>query len=274
MEAVDIGRTLVAADEPVTLEPLVVHLVGQVVGTQLDLGGDIVVEAHDHLEVIVDLEVDDVADVGKDGLQLGAGHHPENLVEKVNAPVIEHTAALFDVNVPVVHIAVIAVDAGLDGIDVAERTGVKDSLCGAEVGVKTALVMHRELDAGLLTGGGHLVELFEAHGDGLLTDDVFSGLGGLDDEIVVRGVVADDQHDVDVGIVDQLVVVFVALQARRYILELFGVDIRESDQRDPREIEKHLFMLMSHKSVSDDTDSDIFHSYFLHCKKWLYWFIK
>ena len=89
-------------------------LICQVVGPEFHLRGDIVVETHQDLEVVVHLEVDDVADIRVEALDLRSRHHPEDLVQQVYAPVIEHAAALGDIDMPVMHVSVEAVQAALD----------------------------------------------------------------------------------------------------------------------------------------------------------------
>ena len=103
------------------LEPLVMHLVSQEVSAQLQSSCNTVVKAHHDLEVVINLRVDNVTDVGKYGFKLCAGEHPAELIQEMYAPVIEHSAALADEDMPVVHIAVKAIEHALDTVNIAQR---------------------------------------------------------------------------------------------------------------------------------------------------------
>ena len=237
------------------------HLVAQEVGAQLQSSCHAVVKAHHDLEVVVDFLVDDVSDIGIYGFKLSAGEHPAELVQKMYAPVIEHSAAFTYEDVPVVHVAVKAVEHALDAIDIAQCAGIIDSLRCAEVGVETALMVNGELNAVGLDSCFHLIELLEAHSDGLLADDVFLRIRSLDDQFLVESVVCGDQDYIDFGIRHQLFVAGISLESFCYVLELLGIDVREADQFDSGEVQKHFLVLMTHESMSDDRNSDVFHVY-------------
>ena len=112
------------------------------------------------MEIVVDFLVDDVAEICVN-LRHFLRNHPEHLVDQVDAPVIEHAAALVHKDMPVMHIAVEAVQLGLHDVEIAEFSGIVHIFRGAEIHVETSLLMDGEGHAGLFAGCFHLVKIFQ-----------------------------------------------------------------------------------------------------------------
>ena len=201
------------------------HRIGQEICSQFQCCGYAVIEAHHDLEVIVNFLVDDVADVGKYGSELRSGEHPAELIQKVHTPVVQHSAAFTDEDMPVVHVSVKAVEHALYAVDVAQSAGIIDRLCSAEIRIETALMMDRELYTVLLDGRFHLIEFCQTHGDGFLTDDVLLRIGCLDHKVFVELVVRSDQHYIHFRIRHEFLIAGVSLETFCHIFKLFGINV-------------------------------------------------
>ena len=263
IESVKISRSFVSAHDPVALKPFFTDLVGQEIGAELDLAGHTVVKTKKDLEVVVHLKVDDVAKICKYRCDFCAFHHKQHLVDKMNAPVEQHAAAFADIHMPVMHISVEAVETALYRVHIADAACIVDGLHGAEVFVKSSLMVNGKFDAALFADLSHIIEFFDGHGDRLLADDVFSGFCGLDHQIVMLIVVHDDQHDIDVLIGQKRLVGSVTFDAGLDILELFGIFVGDTDDLILLHAAQHGLVLMAHKSMTDDSYADFFHVLFL-----------
>ena len=49
------------------------------------------------------------------------------------------------------------------------------------------------------------------------------------------------------------------LKTFRHVLKLCRINVRKTDQLDSRKIQEHFLMLMTHESMSDNRNSDVFH---------------
>ena len=160
---------------------------------------------------------------------------------------------------PVVHIAIEAVQTALDRVNLAQTALIEYRLHGAEIGVQSALVVNGELHAAFLGDCDHAVQLLGGHGNRLFTDDILTGLGCLYHQIIMLVVVGCDQHNVNFRVVHQLVVGRIALDALLHVFQLLGINVRDTNHADSVHLGQHFFMLVAHKAVAYDTDSDIIH---------------
>lgn len=58
----------------------------------------------------------------------------------------------------------------------------------------------------------------------------------------------------------QRFITLIPLKSFHHVLQLSGINIREAYQPDPRKIQKHLLMLMSHEAMANDCYAYIFHT--------------
>ena len=85
--------------------------------------------------------------------------HPKLLVYHVNAPVVEHTAALFNGFSPVSGDTVVTVNAGLYTDDLADRIFIAKLLHKNEIIVISAVLMNGELSVVSLRRGDHILKV-------------------------------------------------------------------------------------------------------------------
>ena len=120
-------------------------------------------------------------------------------------------------------------------------------------------MVNGELDAAFLGDCDHAVQLLGGHGNRLFTDDILAGLGGLYHQIIMLVVVGCNQHNVNFRVVHQLIVGRIALDALLHVFQLLLVNVRDTNHADSVHLSQHFFMLVAHKAVAYDTDSDIIH---------------
>ena len=141
------------------------------------------------MEIIVYLSVDHVPQIGKHGYQL-ARNHPEHLVNQMNAPVVQHAAALVLVYMPVVHIAVKAVQHRFHRVHAPQRASVEHFLRNAEVLVEATLLVHGKGDAVLIAALLHGVKVRQRKRYRLFTQNMLASLRGHFGELAVLVVVS------------------------------------------------------------------------------------
>ena len=121
----------------------------------------------------------------------------------MHAPVIQHPAAFTDMYMPVMHISVKSIQAALDGVHLSQRALVKNLLRRAEIPVQPALMVYRKFYAALFCHADHIIQLFQAHCDGLLTDDVLSCPCGLEHQVMMLVIICRDQYHLYLRIPEQ-----------------------------------------------------------------------
>ena len=132
------------------------------------------------------------------------GNELKHLVDEVNAPVEDHTAAGSLVASPVGGNTSRAVDSRLDIDNLADLTRVNEALDSKEVNVPASVLVNRELAAVLLCRLYHLVELADRESNGLLADNVLACVQSSYNYILVYVVGGSAENDVNLGICDEL----------------------------------------------------------------------
>ena len=173
------------------------------------------------LEPVVDLVVGDMVEPALDGLDVIAEDHA-GLVDEVDAPVVQHAAAVFLDASPVGGNPAAAVDAALDVDDLADLAGIVDLLHSEGVHVKAAVLVNGEDLPGLVRRGDHALQGFHGQRHRLFGDHVLPGLQSRDGDFLVHVVGRGDGDHVDGGIRQQRLSRFVDLHPVRGGLGLLG----------------------------------------------------
>ena len=147
----------------------------KVICANLYIGGLSAFKIHCKLKAVVYLRVSDVG-LGAVNSYYLFPYDLQNLVDKVNAPVKNHTAALCFGTAPVARNTARAVNTGFNVNKLADFTRLHNFLHCKIVNIPPSVLVNGEKLTRFIGGSGHFVKSGDRHLDRLFADDIFACL--------------------------------------------------------------------------------------------------
>ena len=177
----------------------------------------------------------------------------KKLVDKVNAPVKDHSAAVLLFSAPVAGNTAATVDSRFNIDDLADLATFLDLLHCEEVNVKASVLVNGEDLTALFSRRDHLIKLVGVHSYGLFADNVLPCFKRLNDDLHM-GVVGDSNGNHIYLLVSQNSLERIVCKNASFAskLCLFGVDIVNTGERNHVTFKRVLGMPATHSAVTDD----------------------
>ena len=177
----------------------------KVIGAQLHMGSGAVLKVQFQLKAVIHLIIGDVGTgaVQPDDLLL---KDLQDLVNKVDAPVQDHTAAVLLLPAPVAGDTPGAVDTGLKIQNLSDLTAGSQLLHCQKIHIPAAVVVNGEKLACLFAGSNHPVYGSNAHFHGLFADHMLACFQCGNNQRFMEIIGRCDHHRIHLGICQQLLV--------------------------------------------------------------------
>ena len=174
----------------------------------------------------------------------------------MHAPVVDHAAAVILEGTPAVHCADSAVNAALNGIDLADGATFHHVAHDAVILIPAAVLVHGEQLAGFLADGDHLVPVRDRERGGLFAEHILARAHSGDGIGLVELIGSSDQHQVDLRDGQQLFCGMAGLHAEflfRRFQRLF-IHIERRDVFHAVDLAGVGRMPVRHAAKADDAD--------------------
>ena len=205
-------------------------------------------------EIVLHLRSFYIAGLAEYAPEIVISQHPHQLIDKVNAPVVQHAAAVLLFTAPTEHYSTGSMQSGLDGIHLSQFPGIKDILNDPEVLVPTAVLMYGEEFPVATSRGNHLIQLVHVQSGRLLADDMLAGIRRGNADLHVTVVRHGNQNSVDVLTRKQI------LQGRKspepaFLRHLYphGVNVVSAYHLNPFNFGSVSVMKSAHSSVANNS---------------------